>query len=80
VSQQLGVTYQVRLAQTVVSRHVLQPGWSWEEHAQPLVGTASCELYHRVVVLSRRMGVRTDEGDSRRGHRWVGWRARSQYH
>jgi class 3 adenylate cyclase len=63
VSNPLGVTYQVRLAQTVISRHVLQPGWSWKEHAQPVVGTASCELYHRGVVLSGRMGVRTDEGE-----------------
>ena len=59
----LGASSQVRLAGTVVTRHVLQPGWSWEAHAQPLVGTASCELYHRGVVLSGRMGIRTDEGE-----------------
>jgi class 3 adenylate cyclase len=59
----LGESHQVRLAGTVVTRHVLQPGWSWEEHAQPLVGTASCELYHRGVVLRGRMGIRTDEGE-----------------
>jgi class 3 adenylate cyclase len=63
VSHPLGATNQVRLAQTVVSRHVLQPGWSWEEHARPSVGTPSCELYHRGVVLSGRMGIRTDEGE-----------------
>lgn len=63
VSHPLGATYQVRLAQTVISRHVLQPGWSWEEHARPRVGTRSCELYHRGVVLSGRMGIRTDEGE-----------------
>jgi hypothetical protein len=63
VSHPLGATHQVRLAQTVISRHVLQPGWSWEEHARPDVGTRSCELYHRGVVLSGRMGVRTDEGE-----------------
>jgi adenylate/guanylate cyclase family protein len=63
VAYPLGVTYQVRLAGTTVSRHVLPPSWSWEKHAQPLVGTASCELYHRGVVLSGRMGIRTDEGD-----------------
>ena len=63
VSHPLGFTSQVRLAQTVISRHVLQPGWSWEEHARPEVGTRSCELYHRGVVLSGRMGVRTDEGE-----------------
>jgi class 3 adenylate cyclase len=63
VNYPLGATYQVRLAQTVISRHVLQPGWSWKEHAQPSVGTSSCELYHRGVVLSGRMGIRTDEGE-----------------
>lgn len=63
VSHPLGATYQVRLAQTVISRHVLQPGWSWEEHARPTAGTRSCELYHRGVVLSGRMGIRTDEGE-----------------
>jgi class 3 adenylate cyclase len=63
VTNPLGATYQVRLAGTVVSRHVLQPGWSWEIHAQPLVGTASCELYHCGVVLSGSMGIRTDEGE-----------------
>jgi class 3 adenylate cyclase len=63
VSGPLGASNQVRLAQTVVTRHVLQPGWSWEEHARPTVGTPSCELYHRGVVLSGRMGIRTDEGE-----------------
>ena len=48
VTGPLGESFQVRLAGTVVTRHVLQPGWSWEAHAQPEVGTASCELYHRV--------------------------------
>jgi class 3 adenylate cyclase len=63
VSHPLATTNQVRLAQTVVSRHILQPGWRWEEHAQPWVGTPSCELYHRGVVLSGRMGIRTDDGE-----------------
>jgi class 3 adenylate cyclase len=63
VTHPLGTTYQVRLAGTVISRHVLQPGWSWEKHAKPMVGTASCELYHRGVVVRGRMGVRTDEGE-----------------
>jgi class 3 adenylate cyclase len=59
----LGATYQVHLAGTVITKHVLQPGWSWEEHARPQVGTASCELFHRGVVLQGRMGVRTDDGE-----------------
>jgi class 3 adenylate cyclase len=63
VSYELGATNQVRLAQTVVSRHALQPGWSWEEHARQSAGTPSCELHHRGVVLQGRMGIRTDEGE-----------------
>jgi hypothetical protein len=63
VRDPLGTSSQVRLARTVVTRHVLQPGWSWEEHARPSAGTASCQLYHRAVVPSGRMGIRTDEGE-----------------
>ena len=63
VSDPLGVSHQVRLAGTVVTRHVLQPGWSWVDHAQPVVGTDTCKLYHRGVVLSGRMAVRTDDGE-----------------
>lgn len=63
VSNPLASSNQVRLAGTVITRHVLQPGWSWEEHAKPLVGTASCELYHRGVVIGGRMGIRTDDGE-----------------
>lgn len=47
----------------MITRHVLQPGWSWEEHAKPLVGTASCELFHRGVVVTGRMGIRADAGE-----------------
>lgn len=63
VSYPLGENQQVRLAGTVVSRIVLQPGWNWRDHAQPMVGTASCDLYHRGVVLSGRLGIRTDAGE-----------------
>jgi class 3 adenylate cyclase len=63
VTYPLGETQQVRLAGTVVSRIVLQPGWNWQEHAQPIVGTAACELYHRGFVLRGRLGVRADAGE-----------------
>jgi class 3 adenylate cyclase len=63
VSYPLSENQQVRLAGTVVSRIVLQPGWSWQEHAQPMVGTPSCGLYHRGVILAGRLGIRTDAGE-----------------
>jgi class 3 adenylate cyclase len=60
---ELGETQQVRLAGTVISRIVLQRGWSWQEHARSQAGTSSCELYHRGVVLEGRFGVRMDDGE-----------------
>jgi class 3 adenylate cyclase len=62
VTYPLGESQQVRLANTVVSRIVLQPGWNWLQHARDLAGTPSCELYHRGVVLRGRLGIRTDDG------------------
>jgi class 3 adenylate cyclase len=63
VTYPLGESQQVWLAGTVVSRIVLQPGWNWQEHAEPIAGTASCVLYHRGAVLSGRLGIRTDDGE-----------------
>lgn len=63
VTYPLGENYQVRLGGTVVSRDVHQPGWSWAEHVRPIVGSRSCQFHHRGVVVSGRMGVRTDEGE-----------------
>lgn len=58
-----GANHQVRLGGTVITRSVLKPGWTWEKDAKPIVGTASCLLYHRGLVLSGRMGIRADGGD-----------------
>jgi class 3 adenylate cyclase len=63
VTHPLGETQQVRLAGTVVSRSVLQPGWSWVEHAQPTAGSASCQLFHRGFLMTGRFGVRMDAGE-----------------
>jgi class 3 adenylate cyclase len=63
ITYRRGASSQVRVAGTVISRHVLQPGWTWQEEGRPLAGTASCELYHRGVVVRGRMGVRTDDGE-----------------
>ena len=74
VTYPLGASSQVRLAGTVVTRHVLQPGWSWKEHAQPEVGdsvsvsvAASDEIRSSriVICLSRSRALR-----SARAQRW----------
>jgi class 3 adenylate cyclase len=58
-----GISHQVRIGGTLVSRDTHQPGWTWMDHIRPIVGTESCQFHHRGVVLSGRMGVRSDEGE-----------------
>ena len=58
-----GHSNQVRIGGILVSRDTHQPGWTWWEHIRPLVGTESCQFHHRGVILSGRMGVRSDEGE-----------------
>jgi class 3 adenylate cyclase len=52
-----------RLGPYVVGRAVLEPGWRWSEHMQPVMGTPSCPVHHIQVVLSGRFGVRMDDGE-----------------
>jgi class 3 adenylate cyclase len=58
-----GISHQVRIGGTLVSRDTHQPGWTWMDHIRPIVGTESCQFHHRGVVLAGRMGVRSDEGE-----------------
>ena len=60
----LGENEIVRLGGSVVTRDVHQPGWRWDQHVKPIVGTETCQFHHRGVVLRGHMGVRTDEGDT----------------
>ena len=59
----------VILGEVYLARTVLEPGRSWAEHVQPLVGTPSCLHHHQGVLLSGRLEVETDAGAIRRvGH------------
>jgi len=60
----LGKNEVVRVGGIVVTRDVHQPGWRWDEHVKPIVGTDTCQFHHRGVVLSGRMGIGTDEGET----------------
>lgn len=57
-----GASHQVRIGGITVTRDVQQPGWTWVDHVRPIVGTETCQFHHRGLMLSGRMGVRTDEG------------------
>ncbi|MFE5807193.1 cupin domain-containing protein [Streptomyces sp. NPDC056491] len=47
-----------------VGRAVFEPGWRWSLHIKPLAGTDSCESAHTGYVVSGRMKVVMDDGDS----------------
>ncbi|MFD3700550.1 cupin domain-containing protein [Streptomyces sp. NPDC058646] len=47
-----------------VGRGIFEPGWKWSEHIKPIAGTDSCESAHTGYVVSGRMKVVMDDGDS----------------
>lgn len=55
----------VILGEVYVGRQTLEPGWSWEEHVKPVVGTPSCQHHHQGVVISGQLRFETDDGATR---------------
>ncbi|WP_329026398.1 cupin domain-containing protein [Streptomyces sp. NBC_00690] len=47
-----------------VGRAVFEPGWRWSEHIKPLAGTASCQEAHTGYVVSGRIKIVMDGGES----------------
>ncbi|MFD3336423.1 cupin domain-containing protein [Streptomyces sp. NPDC058700] len=47
-----------------VGRAVFEPGWQWSEHVKPIAGTDSCQAAHVGYVVSGRMKVVMDDGES----------------
>ncbi|MGW0750342.1 cupin domain-containing protein [Streptomyces sp. NPDC002587] len=47
-----------------VGRAVFEAGWRWSEHVKPLAGTDSCQSAHTGYVVSGRMKIVMDEGES----------------
>ena len=55
----------VVLGEVHVARIEHEPGWSWLEHMQPVVGTPSCLHHHQGVVISGAAEIVTDRGATR---------------
>ncbi|MFD0147194.1 MULTISPECIES: cupin domain-containing protein [unclassified Streptomyces] len=47
-----------------VGRAVFEPGWKWSQHVKPIAGTDSCEASHVGYVVSGRMKVVMNDGES----------------
>ncbi|MFE2560654.1 cupin domain-containing protein [Streptomyces sp. NPDC059352] len=47
-----------------VGRAVFEPGWQWSKHVKPIAGTDSCQASHVGYIVSGRMKVVMDDGES----------------
>jgi class 3 adenylate cyclase len=52
----------VNLGDEAVGRQVLEPGWRWSVHVQPIVGTANCEIHHIGLMLSGHLRAEMTDG------------------
>jgi class 3 adenylate cyclase len=55
---------QVELGDLTVGRVVCEPGWRWSTHVRPHVGGEWCQARHIGVVLSGRLGVALEDGQT----------------
>jgi class 3 adenylate cyclase len=46
----------------VIGRMVLEPGWHWMEHVQPMAGTSLCQYHHVGVCIAGRLANRLEDG------------------
>ncbi|MFB7588925.1 cupin domain-containing protein [Streptomyces sp. NPDC056169] len=47
-----------------VGRAVFEPGWQWSKHVKPIAGTDSCQASHVGYIVSGKMKVVMDDGES----------------
>jgi hypothetical protein len=52
----------VRMGGASASRMTLQPGWTWSDCVQPVVGGDRCQVHHVGVMLSGTLHVAHDDG------------------
>ena len=50
------------IADFVIGRMVMEPGWTWQKNVRPIAGTERCMYHHLGYVLSGRLGVRMHDG------------------
>jgi hypothetical protein len=53
----------VRLGDLLAVRATFQPGWRWSTDMGPRMGTTSCPVTHRGILLAGRMRVEMDSGE-----------------
>lgn len=48
----------------LIGRAVFEPGWQWSKHVKPIAKTESCQGAHMGYVLSGRMKIQMDDGQT----------------
>ncbi|WP_055599970.1 cupin domain-containing protein [Streptomyces aureus] len=51
-------------ARGAVGRAVFEPGWQWSKHVKPIAGTDSCQASHVGYIVSGRMKVVMNDGET----------------
>ncbi|MFI6445661.1 cupin domain-containing protein [Kitasatospora sp. NPDC050543] len=62
--QDAGKVELVNLDAGAVGRGTFEPGWKWSKHIKPIAGTDSCQASHMGYVISGRMHIVMDDGES----------------
>ena len=57
-----GRTEIFEMADFVIGRMVMEPGWTWQQNVRPIAGTERCMYHHLGYVLSGRLHVRMHDG------------------
>ncbi|MBO9539078.1 cupin domain-containing protein [bacterium] len=52
----------VNVGDATISRTRFQPGWKWSVDVKSQAGTESCQLLHRVFMVSGHLHIRMDDG------------------
>lgn len=62
--QNAGKVELVGLEAGAVGRGTFEPGWKWSKHVKPIAGTESCQASHKAYVVSGRMTIAMNDGES----------------
>lgn len=54
----------VNLDNSTIMRGTFSPGWKWSECVKPVVGTESCMVHHSLYVISGRMVIKMNDGNT----------------
>lgn len=52
----------VDVGDSTIGRTRLEPGWTWAKDIKPVAGTKTCELLHRIFMVSGRLHIRMQDG------------------